>query len=335
MTQRLRYDLTIDRAIAHFLKVCRNEKDARDGTIDYYSAYLGRFSRWCSRDTDPENPDWQAVTKVADLDDMMIDDYVAWLRTVTGRGGVQLGPQTRKHAIVVLKRFTKMCHAKGWLVDDPAVQLKLPMIDEAPPEGWSTDETLEILKAGRYIAKSPLTATRNMALIGVMAELGLRRAECASLRRESLDMEARRLVPPKQKNRRIEPLKFSEGLCVLLDDYLIHRGDDDGALWVSRKREPLGVSGINQMLKEATRSAGLDKPGKSCHAFRHGLAIEARRNGADHQDLRIMLRHKSDAMVKRYLAIDERDREQLVKRYSPLNGFQDNEKCRPRRKIAA
>ena len=148
---------------------------------------------------------------------------------------------------------------------------------------------------GSFDTTTPLGA-RNQAIVLLMARLGLRTAEVASLRIAGLDWSRGRLsVVGKGGIEGSLPLPQDVGDAILrhltsrlpsaVGEYLFVRS-------VPPKR-PLAPRAISQMFSVAARSAGIKARFVGAHVLRHSLATNMLADGAFLEQIGAVLRHRS------------------------------------------
>lgn len=208
-----------------------------------------------------------------------------------------------------------------WLVEDgelkasPMARIKQPQVPEAPPPMLSDDELRKLLKA---CEGSGFEERRDLALLRLLMDTGLRRSEAAYLTVSDVDLD-NKLVQVVGKFSRPRVVPFGRKTAAALDRYLRersrHRHADTDAMWVGRQG-PLADSAVDLMIRRRARQAGL--PSTHAHLFRHGFAHSWLAQGGQEQDLMMLAGWKSRTMLGRYgaSAAAERARE-AYRRLSP------------------
>lgn len=163
-------------------------------------------------------------------------------------------------------------------------------------------------------------ARRDMAILRVLLDTGLRRSELAGLRVKDLDLDARTIhVEKKAKGSRPRTVAIGRKATSVLDQYIRirarHRHASREALWLGRTG-PLSHDGVHVMLLRRAKQAGLT--GVHAHLFRHLFASDWLRAGGQEGDLLQLAGWRSRVMLNRYgaAAAAERARE-AHERFSP------------------
>jgi site-specific recombinase XerD len=115
-------------------------------------------------------------------------------------------------------------------------------------------------------------ARRDRAILRMLFDAGIRRAELAGLTLDSINLREQ-YVTVLGKGRRIRTVPYGANTAESLDDYLRvrmrHRDHKLPALWLaaSPHRGAFGYDGIHQMIQRIARRAGI--PDAYAHRFRH------------------------------------------------------------------
>jgi integrase/recombinase XerD len=165
---------------------------------------------------------------------------------------------------------------------------------------------LELLLA--VAARSRFTATgrRDYAILLLLARLGLRRGEVASLRLDDIDWRAGELTVVGKGNR-VErlplPTEPGEAIVAWLTDGRPECGTRSVFTTLRPPGRPLSSGAIGHVVGTACRRAGLARIG--AHRLRHTLATAMLRAGASLPEVGQVLRHRSAMSTAIYAKVDE------------------------------
>jgi integrase/recombinase XerD len=173
------------------------------------------------------------------------------------------------------------------------------------PRGIAPDQVRRLLVS---VDRRTALGRRDYAILLLLARLGLRSGEVASLELDDIDWNAAQLTVRGKSGQRSElPLPADVGRAIV--EYL-KRGRPDSA---SRRvflriKAPMrgfrGSSGVGSIVRHCLQRAGIDAPTFGGHQFRHGLATEMLRQGASLSEIGDLLGHRSPETTKIYTKVD-------------------------------
>jgi site-specific recombinase XerD len=285
-------------------------KNRGEGTIRTYTQSYRRFVVWALDPdlgggiTDPED-----VTR-ADLESFFayeLTEYVTW------KGG-------RMKASAVAVDFRQLRVFFGWLAaeqdeDDPRNimrNMSAPEIPKHRVEIFTDDELRALIGA---CAGTDFTARRDTAMMRLLLDAGLRRAELTGIEVDDVDLDAQ-TVEVLGKGRgggKSRTVAYGAKTAEALDRYLRVRAKHKDrnrtqALWLAGypRRGALGYEGVRQMIERRAADAGLADV--FAHKFRHTAAHAALSAGMSEGDAMRQFGWDSRTMVDRYGAAAAQDR---------------------------
>jgi len=217
-------------------------------------------------------------------------------------------PATVAQRFRSLQQFFKWLREEGEVAESPMAHMRQPAVPEEPPAILRDEELRRLLKA----TDGPqFDDRRDTAILRLLIDTGMRRAETAGLRLADIDLDGD-VALVMGKGRRPRACPFGHKTSLALDRYLRVRARRRDAsidwLWLGKKGR-LGDSGIAQLLRRRAVQAGLDRR-LYPHLFRHTYAHEMLSSGMQEGDLMRLAGWKSRQMLGRYGASagDERAR---------------------------
>jgi len=173
------------------------------------------------------------------------------------------------------------------------------------PRAIATDQVRQLLAS---IDRHTAIGRRDYAILLLLARLGLRSGEVASLELDDLDWNAGQLSVRGKSGRHSElPLSTEVGKAIAA--YLRRgRPDSTSRRVFLRAKAPIGgfrgVGGVGSVVRHSLQRAGIHAPTNGAHQFRHGLATEMLRHGASLGEIGELLGHRHPQTTKIYAKVD-------------------------------
>jgi site-specific recombinase XerD len=185
-----------------------------------------------------------------------------------------------------LQQFFKWAEAEGEIPSSPMAKMSPPKIPEDPPPVLRQEQLAALVKACEGTA---FEDRRDMAIVRLFVDTGMRRAELAGLMVEDVDLRLKSAtVVGKGSRRRESP--FGARTAQALDRYLraraVHRFAHLPDLWLGQAG-PMTDNGIAQTVRRRARRAGI--PDRlNLHRFRHSFAHAWLLEGGQGEDLMML-----------------------------------------------
>jgi len=156
------------------------------------------------------------------------------------------------------------------------------------------------------VNRDTATGRRDYAILLLLARLGLRAHEVATLTLEDMNWQDG-LITVRGKTSRYSQLPLPMDIGEAIADYLRNgrpRGSRYLFLTVKAPVASFKARAIGSVVKHALERAGIDSPRNGCHQFRHGLACQMLRQGASLPEIGELLRHRSPETTEIYAKVD-------------------------------
>ncbi len=214
-------------------------------------------------------------------------------------------PESAKALVTAVRALLRFLHVTG--------HVPVPLAGAVPAvAGWrlaSLPRGLDAAVISRLLAScdpGTITGRRDLAILTMLARLGLRGAEVAGLELADVDWRGGE-VAIRGKGSRIERLPLPADVGEAVAAYLMAGRPQCGARTVFctvrapyRRLSPAAIRGI---MAQACRRAGLPRAG--AHRLRHSLATEMLRAGASLPEVGQVLRHRSQLATSVYAKVDD------------------------------
>jgi site-specific recombinase XerD len=218
-----------------------------------------------------------------------------------------LTDQTERNSASTAKsRYAFLRVFWNWLVDDgeikvsPMARIKPPAVEDRLPDDLDDDAFEAML---RTTQGKGFEARRDRAILMLLADTGLRRAECASLRMTDLDLDA---DPPYAKvmgkGRKERIVVFRPETATAIDTYVRRERKTRAMagrpeLWLGRAGALTGI-GIGDVVSRRARQAGLSDV--HAHLLRHRWAHRRKASGMPEEDIMALGGWASREIMARY-----------------------------------
>lgn len=224
-------------------------------------------------------------------------------------------PATAQIYAVSLKLFFAWLVEEGELLASPFARVRRPAVPEAPAPVLADAQVRRLIRACEGTA---FTDRRDLAIVRLLLDTGMRRGELLGLRLEDVDPD-QGILAVVGKGRRRRLCRYGAKAGLALDRYRRARARHlfaaDPALWLGRQG-PLREGGLVSALRRRAELAGI--AGFHPHLLRHYFAHAFLQGGGQERDLMILGGWKSATVARRYAASNAEARAlEAHKRFGP------------------
>jgi len=248
--------------------------------------------------------------------DVQREHIAEFLTTLHNRGNT---PATVNNRYRALRRALSFAAEELGLPASPMSLMKPPRLEERVIRPLEPEQIEVMINS----CKNDWRGLRDVAILLVLYDIGLRASECRNL--TVADLAGDHItVRGKGSKERVVRMGYQARLAV--ERYLLRRPFDSPALWVGMTGEPLGETGLYQAVKKAGRRAGILDVHP--HQLRHSYATQYLAGDGNRYDLQESLGHTSDTATKRYIRFGTQ--EHALKEHERVS---PGDRLRPKRRL--
>lgn len=231
-----------------------------------------------------------------------------------------LESKTIRRKISAIRSFFRYLVKENICTTNPCIGLILPKLKKTVPEFIDADPLLQYLESNEINA-SDFESIRNLIIIDILFQTGIRRSELAQLKWQDIDLHNLQLkVLGKRKKERIIP--FSLQLKTNLERYFIVLKENNlmnDFVLVNKKGKPLSGFQIYYIVKNEL-SKITTKINKYPHILRHSFATLMLNNGADINAVKELLGHSNLKATEIYTHSNIEQLKKIYKQAHPRSG---------------
>lgn len=275
-----------------FLDYLAGEKDASAHTI---AAYRNDLIQFLQRLSVANVQSWSQVSQEH------VFGFLRWLE----ESRYVVSTVARKVAAV--RSFFHYLVERGTLADDPSAVVPPPHVPRKRPRFLSSDEVSRFLDGLR--GSSSPKSLRDLALLELLYDTGLRASETIELKVRDLDLE-QGAVHCRSAGDRERSLPLTARVTEALRSYLqrgrprLLRDEAEDTLFVNHRGKPLTRQGLWLIIKERSEKAGIEN-GVTPHVLRHSFAAHLLERGVDLREVQGRMGHASLSATQVYLQSEE------------------------------
>lgn len=280
-------------------------------TISIYRDGGDLFHSWCVERQLPTHP--------RNIDKQQVQRFLVWLREeyINPKNKRQGAAEATVRArFSCLRRFFNWCVADGTIERSPMEGMHGPKVEITPPDVLTDEEAEALLiacKGNDFFDK------RDMALLHLMMETGLRRSEAANIMVEDVDFDRMQVRIFRGKGGKPGVAFLNDETARDLHKYVRIRdshyaadktveraGEQVHPLWLAQKGG-LSSDGVHHIWKRRARLAGIERR-TFPHLARHSFGHRAKAAGLSDEDVMTLGRWSDHKSMLRYGASARQER---------------------------
>lgn len=292
--------MTLDEQLEKYLKKCLARGGCSPNTVRVYRINVSTFLKWWN---------FKGYDDLTELTDDDIDDYIFYLQDLP------INHTTINNKLRDLRAFLRFAHYRGWC---PKIDIKLLSIQEPEIIPLTNEQLADIYDA--CLMSKELDRFRDYTMMRLFEETGIRLGECLSLTLPDVDMKNNCIKLNQTKNKKAREVYLTPAMKRDLTIYLEARQrflaskgiTGNNNVWIVTKGPTIGQvpakNTIEQRVKKYGKLANIPVR-VSPHTFRHTFARNFLMAGGDIFTLQELLGHSTLEMVRRYVRLFGRDRQ--------------------------
>ena len=198
---------------------------------------------------------------------------------------------------------------------NPTSRVHIKSVPVKPIDGITGEEIDKLLKAAKEHSQFP---ERDIAMIMVLSDTGIRRRSLLELKMGDVDLKTGEIITH-EKDQRFHIHSFGSATAKALRKYFSCLEDikPSDPLWLKMDGVALTVYGAKEILRRLCTESGIKV--HHFHDFRRYYALELYKSTRDIYMVSRALEHKDIEVTKRYLAIEDRENADAVRLHSPMD----------------
>lgn len=262
----------------------------------------------------------RGVTEVSGIGRDDVTAYRVHLHESRKPNGEPLSIKTQAGKLGAVFSFLRYLHDEGFILANPARNMKLPRVPDTLPAELPTEE--QVLKLLEQPDTGNPQGRRDRALLELLYASALRNSEMRALLVEDLDLHRLELRVRLGKGQKGRMVPMAEPAAEWLEEYLVKgrphlaRDPECRVLFLNQWGRALTSEVLAGIVKAHGESAGL--PMKvTPHVLRHSCATHmlARKAGLRH--IQRLLGHASSTTTERYTRVEVSDLREVFLRCHP------------------
>jgi len=225
----------------------------------------------------------------------------SWIVDLSSEG---ISPRSINRKLSSIRAYIRFEISHDRMEKDPTLKILTPKVPKKLPAMIRKSNLDTLLSTDNVIDETNYESNRNLLIVELLYNTGIRRSELIPIRYEDLDHSRKSIkVLGKGKKERLVPISAS--LIVLISTFYDIRSrtfedsDCDPELFLTLKGKKLYPKAVYNIVKAMISSVSTAEK-KSPHVLRHSFATHMMDNGADLNAVKELLGHSSLAATQLY-----------------------------------
>ncbi|MBN2545215.1 MAG: tyrosine-type recombinase/integrase [Spirochaetes bacterium] len=289
----------------------RNEYSKR--TVESYINNLKKFFVFIDKY-------YSRIEKISQITKKVILDYYDYLKESQDEKRKSISIKTISHRLVVLKSFFKFLYFDDYIINNPAMNIRLPRTENNLNNKVLPEE--DIFKIIESIKPVSPENIRDRSIIELFYSTGIRTSEMAEIKTFDIDLKQQVLTVVKGKGAKTRIVPIGMHAIYYLDLYLNKSrkyflgNNNSDYLFLNNRSTPFNRQTLNKLMNRLTKNLGL-KIKVTCYTYRHSIATHLIQNKVDIRFVQELLGHESIKTTQRYCHLTITDLKKVHALYHP------------------
>ena len=286
--------------LKRFLRYLQVEKGFSQGTIEAYRGDVGKgLIPVLQR---------RGIFEAGDVTRAHIRAFMEYQATDRGNSNT-----ARARKLAAIKSFFNYLVENEGLPVNPAAAVRSPRIPETEPVYLTGEESIRLLTTIDRAAR-PQVRERDLAIVVLFLQAGLRVSELTGLETVNVDLELGQIKINRKGNKE-QYLHINAQTVEVMADYLAHRPQGrNGYFFVGANGGNLNRAHIYGVVRGYLSLAGIDKGKYGPHLLRHTFCTRLHQKGVAPFVIMELAGHKSLNTTMRYVNIENKEQSQAIDR---------------------
>ena len=298
-------------------------------TRENYIRDLTIFFDYVCSELELASPKDISIDTLSSLSVDFLSSYSKYLSNYTKSGKSQtMKGSTKSRRLSALRTFYGYLYDTDQIPQNQMTKIHSPKLDDKEIIRLDDEEATDLLKTittGVGTEKSSQARSyneqqslRDMTIVSLLLNTGMRVSELVGLDLTDIDLKRASVRVIRKGHSEYSTLYYNSDMKELLENYLDYRNKQNGivsgsenALFLSSRKQRLGVRAVEKLVKKYTERSGIIKP-ITPHKLRSTFGTKLYKETGDIKAVADTLGHKSiETTSRRYVESDKERREAL------------------------
>ena len=292
--------------ISSYLRSCEFEKKLSPDTLKAYRIDLAQFA---------------AFSQNANVDKVLLGNYAVHLNQ-------NFAPRSVKRKLASVRAFYGALEEQELIEENPFRRFHLHIVYPKELPRVIPTTTVEVLLReayGQYRGSGNRWALRDILVLELLFDTGMRVSELCKLTPETFQLEAnslRLLIHGKGRKERVLQVVTMEVVMLAAQYWTVFQDGirDAGTILLNRRGRPLTTQGVRQIITRHIQAAAVQGH-ITPHMFRHTFATALLDGGADIRYIQTLLGHSSISTTEIYTHVATGQQSAILAQRHPRNGM--------------